>query len=234
MFDFNRCAVFSAVFSLSCFAMAGAQQTLPDAPESHAGRNQPHPVVIPMEKKWWDAVEPGQRIGPLSDRQKLLFPLHEEANWTTAVPILFTAEYGVLTNNDPKYGTNGKAFAQRMGAEALYQGESRVLSDGILPVLFHQDPRYDRQAYGSYTSRALHAVRRVFIAQNDDGKEMFDYSGLLGRGMASALTETYYPARSVSTGVVFHSWAVSLASFAGGNAFFEFWPDVKARLLHMK
>ena len=215
-------------------AAAHGQTTLPDAPQSHVPADQPHPVIIPKGKYLSGVVEPGQGVGPMTVRQKLLLPLHEELEWTTVVPILFTSEYGVLTNADPKYGSNGEAFAKRMGAEALYQVNSRMIEDAFLPILFHEDPRYYRQAYGTYESRTWHALRRTYITQSDSGNRTFNFSDILGSGMASALTQAYYPDRSVHPSVVFRSWGVSIAALAGGNLFEEFWPDVRARIFHWK
>ena len=217
---------------------AAAQTTLPDAPASHLAQpgplSGPHQAIIPEYSRWSGVVEPGQKIRSMSVHDKLLFPLHEEAEWTTAIPILFSAEYGVLTDDDPKYGSNGKAFAERMGAEALFQADTRLLSDGFLPILFHEDPRYYRQAYGTYTSRTEHAVRRIFISQRDSGTRTFNFSDVLGRGIGAALTQTYYPSQSVSYDVVLRTWGVSLLALGGGNLFEEFWPDVKYHVFHRR
>ena len=177
-------------------------------------------------------VEPGEKIPPMTVRDKLAFPAHEEFRWTTLVPILYSGGYGVLRNSDPKLGTNSDAFGERVGEAALRQGISRELSDSFLPILFHEDPRYYRMAYGSYGARTRHAIRRVFISQKDSGAITFNYSDIVGRGMAAALTQTYYPQASISPKVVFTTWGLSLAALGGGNLFEEFWPDVKHKWFH--
>lgn len=224
-----------------------AAQGLPDAPTVAQLQSQepptpsthvPVPHVRPDSaaaveaRKWSDVVNPGEKIPALSVRDKLLFPVHEEFRWTTLVPILYDAEYGVLTNSDPKYGTNGKAWGQRVGAAALRQATTRAFSDGFFPVIFHEDPRYYRQAYGSYPSRTEHAIRRIFIAQSDSGQRMFNYADILGRAVGAELTQTYYPQRSRDAEVVVSTWGLSLVALGGGNLFEEFWPDLKHKLFH--
>ncbi len=240
--NFKRYLLCSLLFAATvAAAQSGApprgQVNLPEAPDSHLLKNQdeqgqPHAVVIPRYKYLSGVVEPDQKVHRMTVRDKLLFPLHEEFQWTSAVPIVFSAGYGVLTDDDPKYGTNPEAFGQRLGAEALHQVSTRVFSDGVLPVLFHEDPRYYRQAYGTYMSRTRHALRRVVISQRDSGAATFNFSDVLGRGMGAALTQAYYPDASRSPDVVFRTWGISVLALAGGNLVEEFWPDVRARLFH--
>ena len=203
-------------------------QGLPDAPS--VTRNN---AVIPHEKRWSDTVEPGQTVVPMTPREKLEYPVREEFRPIVLVPLLLSAGYGVLTDSNPKYGTNPDDFGLRIGAAATDQAITRGLTDGLLPIIFHQDPRYYRQAYGGYVSRTDHALRRVVIAQGDSGRQMFNYSDIVGRGMAAALTQTYYPSDSVNKVVVFKGWGTSLAALAGGNIFEEFWPDFKVKVLHI-
>ena len=148
----------------------------------------------------------------------------------TLLPIAATAGYGILENTNPKLGTDAGGFGERFGEAALRQAITRELSDGLLPVAFHQDPRYFRQAYGSYDSRVEHAIERIFVTQNDSGGKSFNYSDIFGRGMSAALTQTYYPQKSIGSGIVLRTWGVSLLALGGGNLFVEFWPDVKRKI----
>ncbi len=166
-------------------------------------------------------------------RDKLMFPVHEEGRWTTLVPILYEGGYGLLANSDPEYGTDSKAFGERVGATAARQAMARTLSDGLLPIVFHEDPRYFRMAYGSYKDRAEHAIRRIVITQTDAGAYTFNFSGVLGNGIAAALTQTYYPSASIRPEVPLKTWGLSLAALGGGNLFEEFWPDLKQKLFHL-
>ena len=231
----------AAFTALTCPAGLHAVE-LPDAPTPAAQLQKNPPSPVPgtrsntragvRARKWSDVVNPGEKIPQLTVRDKLLFPVHEEFRWTTLVPVLYDAEYGNLRNSDPKYGSNGEAFGKRLGAAALHQATTRVLTDGLLPIAFHEDPRYYRQAYGSYQSRTWHALRRVAFTQSNSGHRTFNFSDILGRGMGAALTQTYYPSRSISGDVVMRTWGYSILALGGGNVFEEFWPDIKAKLFH--
>ncbi len=241
----RACALLSLTALAACCVQARAQN-LPNAPAPPPPPQEPAtpsthlavPATRPPgvealnSRQWSGVVEPGEKIPPMTVREKLLFPVHEEIRWTTLVPILYSGGYGVWRDSDPKLGTDAAGFGERVGESALHQATSRVISDSFLPILLHEDPRYYRQAYGTYGSRTEHAIRRVFITQTDGGSRTFNVSDLLGRGMAAALTQTYYPDQSIGAGVVMRSWGISIAALGGGNLFEEFWPDVKQKVFH--
>jgi hypothetical protein len=208
-----------------------AQNPTPDThvPVTAARPNNPAAVA---KRRFSDVVNPGEKIPRLTVRDKLLFPVHEEFSWTTPIPVLYDAAYGNLTNADPKYGTNAEAFGHRVEAAAIRQATTRALADGIMPALFHEDPRYYRQAYGSYPSRTFHAIRRIWVSQRDSGTRTFNFSDIVGRGVGAGLTATYYPSRSADAEVVFTTWGLSLVALGGGNLFEEFWPDIRHKLFH--
>ena len=228
--------------ALAVYSAASRAQTLPDAPGESAALQEPSYVPVPAtrpgtpaaiaRRQWSTVVEPGETIPPLTVRDKLLYPAHEELLWTTPVAILYSGWYGILRDSDPKFGINAEGWGERVGAAALRQGISRELSDSLLPILLHQDPRYYRKAYGSYGSRGEYAVSRVLFTQRGFGARDFNYSGVIGRGMNAALTETYYPNISVGTGVVLRTWGYSLLASSGTDAFNEFWPDIRRKLFH--
>ncbi len=201
---------------------------LPDAPVPATRPNTPAAVE---KRRWEGIVEPGEKVPPLTTKDKFVFPLHEEIRPLNLVPVVLLGFYGTIRGSDPKYGTDGNGFGERVGAAALRQTSIRIFSDGLLPAVFHEDPRYYRKAYGSTDARIGYALKRLIIDPRDSGKRGFNYSDILGRGMAAALTQTYYPNASVGAGVVFRNWGYSLLGSETVNIFQEFWPDVKHKLL---
>ncbi len=185
----------------------------------------------PYEKRKWAAyVDPGERVPTLHARDKMVFWLHEEAQWSSPLPAFLSAGYGQLTVGDPKYGSDKGAFGERLGAALLRQTSMRFFSDSLLPTLDHEDPRYYRQASGSYGRRGLHAALFTFIDRNDAERRTFNASDIVGHLAASALTVTYYPRPSRNAGVVFETWGTSIGGAAVNNLFLEFWPDIVNKL----
>jgi hypothetical protein len=213
-----------------------AVQPLPDAPAPTAGFSQ-QPVHTSgtdyyVPSKSYGVVDPGEKVPPLSTRDKMTFWLHEEISPMSWFPVVASAGFEQLANTDPKYGSDSAAFGERVGAATLRVSSYRFFSDSLLPTLTHEDPRYFREGYGSPIARSLHAAEQLVVARRDNGSSGVNYSDIFGHLIGAALTTTYYPSPSVSGRVVMKSWGVSLAGDVGGNLFLEFWPDVRDAVFH--
>ncbi len=213
-----------ALVSVSAFAQ---QNFMLDAPKpSDPANNTPSAVE---KRKWSDIVEPGEKIPSLSATDKLLFPVHEELRPPSWFSTFLSSGWEHLRDTDPRYGVDSGAYGQRLGAAALRDLSMRTFSDGVLPALLHEDPRYYRMATGTIWHRGVYAASRVFVGQRDSGASGFNTSVIVGHGMASALTMAYYPDKSSNASVVFSTWGFSLIGEAGGNLWSEFWPDTRDR-----
>jgi len=198
---------------------------LPDAPAAHVQEPSRY-----SRSKWFGVVDPGERIPPLYPHDKMMFWLHEEVQPLSLLPAFTSAGWGNLIDGDPKYGSDSAAYGERLGAAALRQASMRFFSDSFLPTVTHEDPRYFRKAHGPLTQRGVYAAERTFVSQRDDGSHGFNYSGVLGRATAMALTIAWYPHGSSNWRAAAQGWGVSLAGSAGINLFHEFWPDVRDRV----
>lgn len=220
------------VLALSALPARAQKTLLPDAPNpSDPANNTPAAVE---KRKWSDIVEPGEKVPPLYAKDKLLFPIHEELRLSGWFSAFFSSGWEQLRDSDPRYGVDSGAYGQRLGAAAIRDLSMRTFSDGVLPALLHEDPRYYRKADGSIMQRGLYAAERVFVGQRDSGASGFNTSVIVGHGMASALTMAYYPDKSSNAKVVFTTWGFSLLGEAGGNIWSEFWPDTRKRLFRWR
>ena len=133
---------------------------LPDAPQPVPATRPNTPEAV-QKRKWEGVIEPGEKVPPLTTRDKLLFPVHEDLRPLSVVPLVISGLYGNWRDSDPKVGTNLDAFGKRVGEAALRQASIRFFSDGLLPALLHEDPRYYRKVYGTNSSRVGYAIERV-------------------------------------------------------------------------
>ena len=102
----------------------------------------------------------------------------------------------------------------------------------ILPTLLHQDERYYAMGQGSFWKRPIHSASRVLIRPNYEGHNTFNASEIFGRGIAQAISVTYYPPQSRTAGPVARKYGFAIARDALTNVFREFWPDIAAHVLH--
>jgi hypothetical protein len=106
-----------------------------------------------------------------------------------------------------------------------------MLTEGILPIAFHEDPRYFRLGEGTKRHRAVYALTRIFVTKTDTGARSVNYAELVGNGTATLIGWSYYTDTRDAPDY-FQAWGTQLATDAISQVLKEFWPDVKRRYFH--
>jgi hypothetical protein len=140
-------------------------------------------------------IEPGQRVPTLRIGDKVLLGIRNSATPLAPAGWLLVAGYSQVINSTPNYGTDGKAFAQRLGAAAARGSSESIFADSIMASVLHEDPRYYKMGpQHSFFQRTVYSVTRVLITRTDGGRTTPNLSFLSGNLAAAALTQAYYPA----------------------------------------
>jgi hypothetical protein len=124
------------------------------------------------------------------------------------------------------YGHGWANYGKCFGSLELDAVDSGFIGDFVLPVLWHQDPRYFRLGKGSFGRRTWYAITRVFVTVNDSGHPVFYSSALSGTVIAAALSNLYYPQQDVGFGHTMSRIGIDLGNTALYNLSAEFWPDI--------
>ena len=106
-----------------------------------------------------------------------------------------------------------------------------MLTEGILPIAFHEDPRYFRLGEGKKRHRAIYALTRILVTRTDAGGRSFNFAEVIGNGTSAAISLTYYADSRNATDFL-QIWGQSLATDAISQVLKEFWPDIKHRYFH--
>ena len=136
----------------------------------------------------------------------------------------FAAGIEQANNTYPGYGQGASGYSKRFAAKFVHGRTSDFLTHAVFPSLFHQDPRYYYQGSGSFKSRLAHAVGSAFVTRSDSGRDMPNYSYLLGDISSAGLSNLYYPQGNRGAHLVLTNTAVGLAGRIGGNLLREFLP----------
>jgi hypothetical protein len=103
-----------------------------------------------------------------------------------------------------------------------------MMTEGLIPAVFHQDPRYFRLGSGSKLHRALYAIEQIEVARMDSGRRTFNFSEWGGNSIAVAISNAYYPdTREWSDNL--ERLLVACGTDTFSNVLKEFWPDVKRK-----
>jgi hypothetical protein len=197
--------------------VVASQEELAEA-EIHVEEQQRLFGVVPNFYTAYDWNAP-----PLTPRQKF------ELAWKNVIdPGSFfvtgvTAGIEQAENAFSGYNQGAAGYARRYGAAEGDLISGTYLGGAILPVLFHQDPRYFWKGTGTKKSRTWYAITRAFLSRGDNGKNEINYSGILGDLAAGALANTYYPAGSrEGAALTFEEGGLNILGDAAGNIVQEF------------
>jgi hypothetical protein len=181
--------------------------------------------VIPNYK----TVEESSNWQAITPKRKLWIAYKDSVDW----PIFFVsgiyAGFGQAANTNPSFGQGMEGYAKRYGGLYADLALGNVFAEGLMPIAFHEDPRYFRRGTGKFSSRLGYAATRIFVTRTDGGTRRFNFSESVGNALAVGVSNAYYPdGRSVEDNL--NRFAFSLGTDALGNVLKEFWPDVKRKL----
>lgn len=169
----------------------------------------------------------------LSAGQKIRLAFRSATDPATFGIAALVAGYGEAADSDSGFPWGPKGYGERFGAKYFDAFDGAMIGNGILPAVFHQDPRYFRLGHGSKTHRVLYAVSTSFICKHDNtGKWEPNYSNVLGNITSGALSNFYYPGNDSGIGLTIGNGMVVTAEGTLGGLFDEFWPDISRKMFH--
>lgn len=171
-------------------------------------------------------TQAGARVCALTSGEKFHLFVRNTFDPVTLFAAGWDAGLAQAEDADPTFGQGAEGFGKRLGAAAADRAASGFFHTFVFPVVFHQDPRYYRQGYGTFHGRLRHSLTHVFVARSDSGAAEFNYSEWLGTISAVALSNTYHPGNERSFASASQRVAVNIASDAGFDVLREFWPEI--------
>jgi hypothetical protein len=225
--------------ALLCAGIAGAQAPDPQDPKTDSAAVTPKPEpsrddthILGVVPNFTAVNEPQKVYRPISVSEKFSLAAHDSFdpfNWVMAG--IYAGVYQAQ-NAYPQFGQGSQGYAKRYGATFADGTISTYISEGILPALLHEDPRFFRLGVGSKWRRAGYAFTRVLITRVDSGKQRFNTSEIAGNLGAAALGVLYNPPLNRNATYTMDKFAVNVLSDAGFNVLREFWPDMRRKVLH--
>ena len=227
----------AVVLGLACMAAAVAQtsegsEVAPVPPPTAAPSGPQQPGI---DKRVF-GVLPNYRtadgslpFSPIRPKQKMAIALKDSFDWPVYITSgLFSSLYQ-LENQNPSFGQGMAGYGRRYGTSFGDQVIGNMMTEGIMPSLLREDPRYFRRGEGSKKSRLVYALTRIFVTKTDSGRTTFNFAEVGGNSIAAAISNAYYPdTRTVHDNV--EKLGIALATDAFSQVAKEFWPDVKRKL----
>ena len=181
-----------------------------------------------------NTVEGATEITPISPKEKFKLAFANLGDPYTYGIVGILAGESQASNDESSWGQGMKGFGKRYAAALGDQTIGPLMSTGVFPTLFHEDPRYFQLGKGGFKHRFAYSMERLIVARSDSGHAQFNYSEFVGNAAAAGLSNIYYPAQDRNVAGNVSRYATQIAVDALGNFLKEFWPDMKRKITGRK
>jgi hypothetical protein len=209
---------------------ANQSNTTPVEPSTSPSKEQPKRILGVMPN--FRAVSAGAIPPPPTPKQAFLIATKNSFDYSSFIFVGLTSAIAEGSDAHPQLGKGVAGFGRYYWRGFLDKTDGNYLVIFALPTVFHQDERYYAKGGGGFLKRFSYAVTRIVITPNYEGHNSFNASELLGRGMAQAVSISYYPSKTRTAGAISAKYGYALLRDAATNAFREFWPDIAVHILH--
>jgi hypothetical protein len=237
------------LFAVAIFtAPGGAQEIasgiLPEAPNpQQASSTSPAPAsphTDPQTKRIlgilpnFRSVSADTHLPPQTAHEKFMTATQDSFDYSAIMLPVALAGYSQLTNATPEFGTGAPAYLRYFWHGYVDQAVENYMVEFITPTLTHEDNRYYTlgKGHGSGLKRAGYALSRAVVTRNDQGKDTFNISEVVGAGAAAGISNLYYPSRERTFSNTADKWAIDVGVDAAAFLVHEFWPDINHALFH--
>lgn len=217
-----------------------AQEAPPEQPPAPSTAT-PGAVIVPFdasahEDKRMFGVVPNNRTAdgsvPFQEitwKRKMTIAAKDSFDY----PIYFTAAaYSLIyqaQNSNPSFGQGMEGYAKRLGTSLADQIVGNMMTEGVMPSLLHEDPRYFRRGSGSWKRRLGYAIWQTFSTKTDRGTRTFNFSEWSGNAVAVAVSNLYYPSNQLNARDNGEKLLIQCGTDTLSNILKEFYPDIKRK-----
>jgi hypothetical protein len=180
------------------------------------------------------AVSAGTLPPPPTPKEAFMIATKDSFDYSSFVFVGITSALAEWTDAHPQLGEGMAGYGRYYWRGLADKADGNYWVTFILPTVFHQDERYYALGKGGIWKRGIYAASRIFITPNYHGRDSFNASELLGRGISQAISVAYYPSATRTPGAVATKFGWAIGRDALTNVFREFWPDIATHVLHRR
>lgn len=178
------------------------------------------------------SVSTDEKIPPQSAKEKFITTSQDSFDYSSIVIPAMLAGVSMGRDATPEFHQGMAGYGRYFWHAAVDQTSENYLVGFVVPVITREDSRYYTLGRGGFIKRTGYALSRAVITRSDAGKNVFNYSEVVGAGASAGLSSLYYPSRERSIGNVGSGWALDVGIDAATFIFKEFWPDINHSVFH--
>ncbi len=178
------------------------------------------------------AVSAGEIPPPPTPKEAFKIATENTFDYSSFMFTGITSAIAEGTDAHPELGKGMEGYGRYFWRGFADKADGNYLVIFALPTVFHQDERYYAMGEGGFWKRGTYSASRILFTPDYHGQRSINFSELLGRGIAQAISISYYPSQDRTAGKMSQKYAFALGRDALTNMFREFWPDIATHVLH--
>lgn len=210
-FSRGRTRFVIGLFLLAIAATAAIAQTASNEKAPTPNLDAPSTYITPQQRFNWFVTS---SVGP-----------------TSLAAGLFTAGFGTARDTPEEYGPHWEGYGKRYAMRFTGIATSNAMEAG-LGTLWGEDPRYFRDPGHPIKTRIGHAMKATFTAYDREGNVMLAYARYIAIPGNNFLSNTWRADSEANSKSAAIRTLYGVLGRMGGNAFTEFWPDLKKLAFH--
>jgi hypothetical protein len=246
-----RALIVGAAIALGSITAASAQNAKPQTQPSPSPAAQPPPgqtpadqgpnaLVPPKPLALYNLLQKRSVIFPdiaysterLSPGQKFKLAVDNSVSVNTLGSAFLGSLVGQADDAPTGFGQGWNAYGKRFGSDMARSASSEMFGTFLLASALHEDPRFYAEINPGFFHAMKYSLQRVFIMQDDNGRQVVSWSRLAGPAMAEGLANVYWPERNRTVGDTLFRYGLDLATRATGNMMREYFPVLVAKMSH--
>ena len=124
-------------------------------------------------------AESSTPFSAITSKQKITIAWKDSMNGPSYVMGGLFSAISQVNNTNPSFGQGLKGYTHRYFTALADQDLGNMMTEGILPSLFRDDPRFFRKGKGGGWARAGYAASRVLVTRSDKDTWRFNSSEVL-------------------------------------------------------
>jgi hypothetical protein len=214
-------------FSLQVSAQQSgtSQDQTPDAPSATKGvMAQTENLFVILNRKSLFFPNIAATDGPLTAKGKFKLFVSDSVAPSQFLASALGSALAQASDSPHGYGQGWDGYGKRFGSSMARAASTNFFGDFVLASTLHQDPRFFAEKNPTFFGAVKYSLKRVVVTRNDDGRPVFNSSGLGGVALAEGLANAYWPEADRGFGSTMGRIGTDLGSMAGGYLLRDYWP----------
>lgn len=179
-------------------------------------------------------LPPASSYAPLTPAEKLTFAIQRTFDRGSLARTVFASGVDTLTDTPEPWPSGMEGFGMRLGSKLGHRMAKHAIMAGVQTVM-HDDPRRIPTTATGFWPRTRQAFLNTYRIRHDDGvRTHFNYSRLAGAYGAGFVSRTWHPDGYRSAGDSLVNGTFTLGVDGAMSVIWEFWPDMKKKMLRRR